>query len=124
MLSVLATIAGILYLIAGLQLMSIVTFGPVESGNGVWLSGLFTFIVGIIWLAAGGALWSLQPWALMFAQIMAVFGLISGVFSLFAMSEANQRYGLGQIILAGVVLWYCTRDKTVEAFGGTGVRTS
>jgi len=86
-LSVLAFLAGTLYIFAGIQLMGIVTFGPVESGNGVWFSGLLTFIVGVIWIAAGTALYGLQPWALMFAQIMAVFSLMSAVFSMFAMTD-------------------------------------
>lgn len=119
-LSVLAVLAGVLYLIAGVQLMGIVTFGPVESGNGVWISGLLTFIVGVIWLAAGTALYGLQPWALLFAQIMAVFSLMSAVFSMFAMTE--WRWGLGQAILAGVLLWYLAREQTVAAFSGSNGR--
>jgi hypothetical protein len=116
-LSVLAFMAGILYIFAGIQLMGIVTFGPVESGNGVWFSGLLTFIVGVIWIAAGTALYGLQPWALMFAQIMAVFSLMSAVFSMFAMD--NWRWGLGQAILAGVLLWYLAREETVASFTGS-----
>ena len=116
-LAALAFLAGILYIFAGIQLMGIVTFGPVESGNGVWFSGLLTFIVGVIWVAAGTALYGLQPWALMFAQIMAVFSLISAVFAMFAMVE--WRWGLGEAILAGVILWYLAREQTVEAFTGT-----
>lgn len=117
-LAVLAVMAGVLYLIAGIQLMGIVTFGPVESGNGVWISGLLTFIVGVIWLGAGSALFSLQPWGLMFAQIMAVFSLMSAVFSMFAMTE--WRWGLGEAILAGAILWYLSREQTVAAFTGSG----
>ncbi len=120
-LSILATMAGILYLIAGLRMMGIVTFGPLESGDGVWLAGLLTFVVGIIWVGVGGALWALQPWGLMFAQIMAVFALMSAVFSIFF---ASFQYGVGHAILAGVLLWYTTRQETVSAFSGTGVRNS
>jgi hypothetical protein len=116
-LAVLAFLAGVLYLIAGIQLMGIVTFGPVESGNGVFLSGLLTFVVGVIWVAAGVALYGLQPWALMFAQIMCVFSLMSAVFSMFAMAEI--RWGLGQAILAGILLWYLSREQTVAAFTGS-----
>lgn len=119
-LAVLAVMAGVLYLIAGIQLMGIVTFGPVESGNGVWISGLLTFIVGVIWIGAGVALYGLQPWALMFAQIMAVFSLMSAVFSMFAMTE--WRWGLGQAILAGILLWYLAREETVAAFTGSDGR--
>jgi hypothetical protein len=116
-LAVLAVMAGVLYLIAGVQLMGIVTFGPVEVGNGVFLAGLLTFVVGVIWIGAGTALYGLQPWALMFAQIMCVFSLMSAVFSMFAMTES--RWGLGQAILAGVLLWYLSREETVAAFTGS-----
>lgn len=119
-LSVLAVMAGVLYLIAGVQLMGIVTFGPVESGNGVWISGLLTFIVGVIWVGAGTALYGLQPWALMFAQIMAVFSLMSAVFSMFAMQD--WRWGVGQAILAAALLWYLARQETVAAFTGSDGR--
>jgi hypothetical protein len=121
-LSVLAVLAGILYLIAGIQLMGIVTFGPVESGNGVFLSGLLTFVLGVIWVAAGVALYSLQPWGLMFAQIIAVFSLINAVFAMFMMQE--WRWGLGDAILAAVILWYLVREQTVSAFTEAGVQQS
>jgi hypothetical protein len=111
-----AVLGGLLYLLAGLQLMSIVTFGPVQSGNGVWLSGLFTFIVGIIWIAVGAALWSLQPWALLFLEIMAVFGLVSAVFTLFATGSLS--YGIGAAIIPGFVLWYANRESIRSKFSG------
>ena len=79
-LGVLATLVGVMYVIGGFRLMNIVTFGPVESGNGVWFSGLLTLIVGIIWLGVGGALFSLQPWGLLFVEIMAIFALIEARF--------------------------------------------
>jgi cytochrome c oxidase subunit IV len=119
-LGVLALAAGSLYLLAGIQLMGIVTFGPVESGNGVWITGLFTFIVGLIYLAVAFALWSLQPWALMFAMIMAVFGLIEAVFALFA--TGNLAYGLGQAILPGFILWYANREDIQAHFMEGGRR--
>ena len=75
--------------------MNIVTFGPVESGNGVWFSGLLTLIVGIIWLGVGGALFSLQPWGLLFVEIMAIFALIEAVFVLFW--GASQNTGMGPV---------------------------
>jgi hypothetical protein len=115
-LGVLALAAGCLYLLAGLQLMGVQLFGPVESGNGVFLSGLFTFVVGVIWLSVAFALWSLQPWALMFCMIMAVFGLISAVFALFAAGQHSLAYGLGQMILPGFVLWYTNRPDIQEHF--------
>jgi hypothetical protein len=116
-LAVLAVAAGVLYLIGGLRLMSIVTFGPLPSGNGVWLSGLFTFIVGIIWLAVGFALWSMRAWALLFVEIMAIFGLVNAVFVLFATSSLSD--GLATAILPAIVLWYANRESIRSQFSET-----
>jgi hypothetical protein len=116
-LAVLAVAAGVLYLIGGLKLMGIVTFGPLQSGSGVWLSGLFTFIVGLIWLSVGFALWSLRPWALLFVEIMAVFGLINAVFILFAANSLQD--GLAAAILPAVVLWYSNRESVRSHFTET-----
>ena len=116
-LAVLAVAAGVLYLIGGLRLMSIVTFGPLPSGNGVWLSGLFTFIVGIIWLSVGFALWSMRAWALLFVEIMAIFGLVNAVFVLFATSSLSD--GLATAILPAIVLWYANRESIRSQFSET-----
>ena len=113
-LAVLAVLAGVVYLIGGLRLMGIVTFGPLESGSGIWLSGLFTFIVGLIWLSVGFALWSLRAWALLFVEIIAVFGLINAVFVLFATGSLSD--GLAAAILPAVVLWYAQRDTVRQHF--------
>jgi hypothetical protein len=119
-LAVLAFTIGIIDTIWGLRMMGVVTFGPVESGNGVWLSGLFTLIVGLIWFAVGGALISFQPWALMFCQIMAVFGLISAVFALFG--SGSLQAGIGQAIIPALVFWYTSRQDIQEAFASGSTR--
>lgn len=121
-LGVLATLVGVMYVFAGFRLMNIVTFGPVESGNGVWFSGLLTLIVGIIWLGVGSALFSLQAWGLVFCEIMAIFALISAVFTLFA--GGTQSTGLGLLVLPLIVLWYCNRPSVREAFAAAGVTTA
>jgi hypothetical protein len=113
-LSILAFMAGIMYSIWGLRMMGVVTFGPVESGNGVWLSGLLTLIVGVIYLAVGGALIALRPWALLFAQIMAIFGLVNAVFVLFG--TGNLQTAIGAAFLPLIVLWYTNRDTIQTQF--------
>ena len=117
-LGVLATLVGVMYVIGGFRLMNIVTFGPVESGNGVWFSGLLTLIVGIIWLGVGGALFSLQPWGLLFVEIMAIFALIEAVFVMFS---SNSQTGLGLFLLPLAVLWYANRPSIKAAFVEAGV---
>ncbi len=119
-LGVLATLVGVMYVIGGFRLMNIVTFGPVESGNGVWFSGLLTLIVGIIWLGVGIALFSLQPWGLVFVEIMAIVALIEAVFVLFSSSSNT---GIGLFLLPLVVLWYANRPNISAAFSEAGVTT-
>ena len=119
-LGVLATLVGVMYVIGGFRLMGIVTFGPVESGNGVWFSGLLTLIVGVIWLGVGGALFSLQAWGLLFVEIMAIFALLSAVFDMFSSSSNT---GLGLFLLPLVVLWYANRPTIKAAFAQAGVTT-
>ena len=115
-LAVLAFMAGIINIIGGFRLMGVVTFGPLESGNGVWLSGLLTLIVGLIYWSVGGALISLKPWALMFCQIIAIFGLVAAMFTMFSDFQA----GLTQAILPGFVFWYSNRENVVSAFMNSG----
>jgi hypothetical protein len=118
LLGLLATLVGVMYIFAGLRLTTAVTFGPVESGNGVWFSGLLTLIVGVIWLGVGGALFSLQAWGLLFCEIMAIFGLISATFTLLAGgSQANW----GLFVLPLLVLWYCNRPSIKAVFTEAGV---
>ena len=119
-LAVLATFVGIMDLLWGLRMMGVVTFGPVESGNGVFLSGLLTFVVGLIWLGVAGALTSLKPWGLMFVQIMAIFGLINAVFVMFG--TGSFATGIGMMILPGFVFWYANRADIVERFVNSGNR--
>lgn len=119
-LSVLATFVGIMDLLWGLRMMGVVAFGPVESGNGVFLSGVLTFVVGLIWLGVAGALTALKPWGLMFVQIMAIFGLINAVFVMFGTGSLTT--GLGMMILPGFVFWYANRADIVERFVNSGNR--
>lgn len=119
-LAILAFMAGVMNIIWGFRMMNIVTFGPLETGDGVWLAGLFTLIVGLIYWSVGGALISLKPWALMFAQIMAIFGLVNAVFAMFG--TGNIATGIGLAILPGFVFWYTNRPDIVSAFVNSGNR--
>ena len=86
----------------------------------MWLSGLATFIVGIIWLAVAAAPLQLRPWGLAVTQHMAIIGLVNGVFAMFATGSIAT--GLGLLVLPGLVLWYTDRDDVVVAFLGSGTR--
>ncbi|MFN8622363.1 MAG: hypothetical protein U0869_16645 [Chloroflexota bacterium] len=119
-LSLLATFAGIMNLLWGIRMMGIVTFGPVESGNGVFLSGLLTFVVGLIWLSVGGALFAMKSWSLMFCQIIAIFGLINAAFILFGTGSLAS--GIGAAFIPAIVFWYCSRQDIQQEFSVEGRR--
>jgi hypothetical protein len=110
----LALMAGFAYLLLGLNWVGAVAFGPVRSGEGVGLSGVLAIIVGVIYLAAGLALWSLQPWAWAFGMILSVFGLFEAVLVAFAADSIAA--GFGAALFPAVVLWYLNTNDIKAAF--------
>jgi hypothetical protein len=74
--------------------------------------------VGVIYWSVGGALITLKPWALMFCQIIAIFGLVSAMFTMFSDFQA----GIAQAILPGFLFWYSNRDDVVASFVNSGNR--
>ena len=120
-LSLLATVGGIMYLIAGIQMAGVQVFGPAQSGSGFLMSGIFTIILGLIWLGVGGALWTLQPWGLLFVEIIAVFALLDAFFTFIASNNGfGFQYGLALFILPLVILWYANRPHVQAAFEAGG----
>ena len=119
-LSLLATVGGIMYLIAGIQMAGVQVFGPAQSGSGFLMSGIFTIILGLIWLGVGGALWTLQPWGLLFVEIIAVFALLDAFFTLIASNNGGLQYGFALFFLPLVILWYANRPGVQAAFEAGG----
>ncbi len=83
-LSVLAGIAGVLQFLVGLYALGCVLFGPGLHGTNLSLAGWSSILLGFIWLAVSGALWSLRPWAWMFGMIVTFFAIIEGVWIMIA----------------------------------------
>jgi hypothetical protein len=109
-----ALMAGFAYLILGLRWMGAIVFGPVPSGEGVGLTGLLAIVAGVIYVAAGVALWSLRAWAWAFAMILSVFGLFEAVLVAFAADSLAA--GFGAALLPAVVLWYLNTDQIKAEF--------
>ncbi len=115
-----AALAGIYYIFAGLRLVGFDFFGVFSNTQltqGYWLYGVMWIVVGVIWVAVAGALWALQPWAWLFAEIIAIFGLISAFFVMFDLGLAA---ALGQALLPLVILWYLNSAEVKAAFGMSG----
>jgi hypothetical protein len=114
---------GLYYLFAGLRVIGFNFFGlfataPVTTGWGFW--GAMWIVVGLIYLGAAAALWSLQPWAWLFAVILSVFALISAFFVMF---DAGLAPALGAAVLPGLILWYLNTAEVKTAFDADGTNT-
>jgi cytochrome c oxidase subunit IV len=84
-------------------------------GSGTLLWGLLTLAAGIAFAAAALALWSVQPWAWMFAVIMAGLGVIDAFFLWLATGDFA--YGFMASLLPLLVLWYLNQKDIKGVFG-------
>ena len=110
-----ALMAGFAYSIMGLRYTGYVVFGRGEIGDGLFLWGLLTLLVGIAFFAAAFALWSTQPWGWLFAHYLAIFGLLEAFFV--AISNNSFTDGLAVAIFPLVVIWYLNDRDVKAAFG-------
>jgi len=111
-------LAGFAWLILGIRLLGFDWFGtlgdlPAFESAGLW--GWLAILAGIAWLAAAFGLWSLQPWAWMFAMIIAGISL----FEAFLLMLGNFGSGLGiaAALLPGILLFYLNSGEVKSAFG-------
>jgi hypothetical protein len=113
-----AIAAGFVWTIVGLRALGI-EFGsitgdlPAYDNVGIW--GTLGLVVGVLWIAAGVALWSLRPWAWMFACFIAIFALVNAFFLMVA--YAGSGAGLVQALMPALILWYLNTAEVKEAFG-------
>ena len=113
-----AALAGFGFIFMGFRMIGFDWFGlfgdlPAFDHVGLW--GWLAVITGFVWLLAALGLWSLQPWARLFAMIMAGLGLIEATIAFFQFPGTG--VGLSMAILPGIVLWYLTSSEVKEAFG-------
>ena len=69
---------------------------------------------GIIWVLVAGGLWSLQPWARLFALIMAGIALFEAVIAFFQFTGSG--IGFSMAILPILILWYLNSDDVKAVF--------
>jgi hypothetical protein len=113
-----AILAGLAWIVLGLRILGFDWFtilgdvGKFEQ-SGIW--GWGALISGVIWCAAGVALWSLRPWAWMFGMIVAGLALFEAF--LWMLEFPGSGLGLGMSIMPLLIILYLnTRDVKV-AFG-------
>ena len=113
-----AALAGFGYLFFGLRALGFDWFGlfgdlPALESVGLW--GWLAIVTGIFWLMAAFGLWALQPWARLFAQIMAGFAIFEAVLAFFQFPGTG--IGLGMALMPGLILWYLSSAEVKAAFG-------
>jgi hypothetical protein len=113
-----AALAGFSYLFFGLRMLGFDWFGalgdlPAFNSIGLW--GWLAIIVGIGWLAVALGLWALQPWARIFAMVIAGISLFEAVLAFFQFTGSG--LGFGMAILPIVILLYLNSREVKAAFG-------
>jgi hypothetical protein len=116
--AVLSFAAGAIYLLQGLQILGFVVFGPGHVFTNVSLTGWMTLITGLVWLAAGAAFLSLQPWAWLFGIFVAGFSLVEAFFG----NLNGWQFGdmFAAMIIPLLIIFYLETDKVKNAFGLEG----
>lgn len=116
-LAILFLAAGLVYMIAGLQLTTAVTFGPVPTGTGAWVWGWIIVLTGVALWAGGLAAWALQPWGWILGHFLAILGLLEIFFIVIGTGTIN--YALAATGFPLLLLWYLNRPSVKKAFGLT-----
>ena len=93
-------------------------FGDLPAVENVGLWGWLAVINGVIWILASLSLWTLQPWARLFAMILAGFGLFEAAMAFFQFPGSG--IGFTMALMPGLILWYLNTQEVKEAFGVAG----
>jgi hypothetical protein len=117
-----AALAGFGYLFFGLRVLGFDWFGalgdlPAFEHVGLW--GWLAIATGIVWLLAAAGLWALQPWARLFAMIIAGFALFEAVLAFFQFPGTG--VGFAMAIMPILILWYLSTSEVKAAFGEGGL---
>ena len=86
---------------------------PKYESAGIW--GWLAVGTGIVWLLAALGLWALQPWARLFALIIAGFALFEAVLAFIQFPGTG--VGFGMAIMPALIIWYLSTDEVKSAFG-------
>jgi len=110
-----ALMAGFAYTLQGFRLSGFVVFGSGSIGSGLLLWGLLTLFVGVMFIFAAFALWSVQPWGWLFAHYLAIFGLLEAFIVMISNNSLTD--GLAVAFFPLVVIWYLNDKDVKGAFG-------
>ena len=113
-----AVLAGFAWLFLGLRILGFDWFGALGDLDKFEQSGLWGWLAiaaGVAWLAAAFGLWTLQPWAWMFAMIIAGLALFEAF--LYFLEYPGSGLGLGMSIMPAIILLYLSSRDVKAAFG-------
>ena len=111
-------LAGFYWLYLGVRMLGFDWFGllgdlPAFEQTGLW--GWLAIAAGIAWIAAAGALWSLQPWGWMFAMIVAGLSLFEAF--LWFLEYPGAGVGFSAAVMPLIIIWYLNTREVKTAFG-------
>jgi hypothetical protein len=115
---VLATAAGIIYLLQGIRILGWVVFGPGQAFTNASLTGWLTLILGFVWFSVGGAFLTGKPWAWLFGVIIVGISLIEAFFG----NLNGWSFGdlFTAMIVPLIILFYLNSEKVKASFGMEG----
>jgi hypothetical protein len=111
-------LAGLAWFVLGLRILGFDWFtvlgdvGKFEQ-SGIW--GWLAIISGVIWIAASVGLWTLRPWAWMFAIIVAGLALFEAF--LWFLEYPGTGMGLAMSIMPLLIILYLNSRGVKAAFG-------
>ena len=113
-----AAVAGFGYLFFGLRALGFDWFGalgdlPAFDHVGLW--GWLAIATAIVWLLVAVGLWALQPWARIFALVIAGFALLEAVLAFFQFPGTG--VGFAMAVMPALILWYLNSREVKDAFG-------
>jgi hypothetical protein len=111
-------LAGFAWILIGARMLGFDWFGllgdlPAYESTGLW--GWLAIGTGIIWLLAAFGLWSLQPWAWLFAMIVAGFAIFEAVLAFFQFPGSGIAFGMA--LMPVIIVLYLNSATVKEAFG-------
>jgi hypothetical protein len=112
-----ALIAGFSWLFLGLRILGFDWFGALGDVAKFEQAGLWGWLAiagGVLWLAAGAGLWSLRPWAWLFAMLVAGLALFEAF--LYFLEYPGSGLGIGMSILPFIIILYLNSADVKAAF--------
>ena len=110
-------LAGFAYLFFGLRVIGFDWFGalgdlPAFEHVGLW--GWLAVATGAIWILVALGLWTLQPWARLFALFMAGFALLEAVIAMFQFTGSG--IGFAMALMPILIIWYLSTAEVKAVF--------